>query len=235
MRPEVIVHQLTAIGAVDLRHMERDFAPANVCGPRGSCCATAGSTGRAPRSCPASPPWSLTTAAFGESGGEARQNPDRVALWGNSLGGAHIVSVAADDPRSSPWSPRFPSTASLDGSRVARPLPPFASSGPSSGRQRHDTVEERGRASRAPPDDALPARVGCSPTTGTPARVRCGAGPGDAGPQRPGARPGRPSRHATDLPGDALRLLHRSCHPDRALADQLDFLYQHLQASPKVA
>jgi hypothetical protein len=151
---------------------------------------------------------------------------------GDSLGGAHIVSVAADDPRSSPWSPRFPSTASLDGSRVARPLPPFASSGPSSGRQRHDTVEERGRASRAPPDDALPARVGCSPTTGTPARVRCGAGPGDAGPQRPGARPGRLSRHATGLPGDfytdpAIR--------DRALADQLDFLDQHLQASPKVA
>ncbi len=28
-RPEVIVHQLTAIGAVDPRHMERDFAPTN--------------------------------------------------------------------------------------------------------------------------------------------------------------------------------------------------------------
>jgi nucleoside-diphosphate-sugar epimerase len=28
-RPEVIVHQLTAIGAVDLRHMDRDFAPTN--------------------------------------------------------------------------------------------------------------------------------------------------------------------------------------------------------------
>jgi nucleoside-diphosphate-sugar epimerase len=28
-RPEVIVHQLTAIGAVDMRHMERDFAPTN--------------------------------------------------------------------------------------------------------------------------------------------------------------------------------------------------------------
>lgn len=60
---------------------------------------------------------------FGESGGEPRQvvdlpgqhedlraaiawvrrredlDPDRVALWGNSLGGAHVVSVAADDPR----------------------------------------------------------------------------------------------------------------------------------------
>ncbi len=28
-RPEVIVHQLTAIGPVDMRHMERDFAPTN--------------------------------------------------------------------------------------------------------------------------------------------------------------------------------------------------------------
>jgi nucleoside-diphosphate-sugar epimerase len=28
-RPDVIVHQLTAIGAVDTRHMERDFAPTN--------------------------------------------------------------------------------------------------------------------------------------------------------------------------------------------------------------
>jgi uncharacterized protein len=60
---------------------------------------------------------------FGESGGQPRQvvdlpsqhqdlraaiawvrgreelDPDRVALWGNSLGGAHVVSVAADDPR----------------------------------------------------------------------------------------------------------------------------------------
>jgi alpha-beta hydrolase superfamily lysophospholipase len=60
---------------------------------------------------------------FGESGGEPRQlveiagqqediraavafvrsraeiDPDRVALWGNSLGGGHVVAVAADDPR----------------------------------------------------------------------------------------------------------------------------------------
>ena len=28
-RPDVIVHQLTAIGAVDMRHFERDFAPTN--------------------------------------------------------------------------------------------------------------------------------------------------------------------------------------------------------------
>src|SRR5919199_1169936 len=28
-RPEVIVHQLTAIGAVDMRHLDRDFAPTN--------------------------------------------------------------------------------------------------------------------------------------------------------------------------------------------------------------
>jgi uncharacterized protein len=61
--------------------------------------------------------------SFGESGGQPRQvvdipgqqediraavawvrgrndlDPDRVALWGNSLGGAHVISVAADDPR----------------------------------------------------------------------------------------------------------------------------------------
>jgi uncharacterized protein len=60
---------------------------------------------------------------FGESGGQPRQvvdlrgqhedlraaiawvrgredlDPDRVALWGNSLGGAHVISVAAADPR----------------------------------------------------------------------------------------------------------------------------------------
>ncbi|MBG0831522.1 alpha/beta fold hydrolase [Planomonospora sp. ID67723] len=60
---------------------------------------------------------------FGESGGEPRQvpdidgqlvdvraavafaraheriDPDRVMLWGNSLGGAHAITVAADDPR----------------------------------------------------------------------------------------------------------------------------------------
>jgi dienelactone hydrolase len=59
---------------------------------------------------------------FGESGGHPRQvvdipnqhediraaiawirahgdvDPERVALWGNSLGGAHVISVAADDP-----------------------------------------------------------------------------------------------------------------------------------------
>jgi dienelactone hydrolase len=59
---------------------------------------------------------------IGESGGQPRQvvdlpgqhhdlraaiawvrsrselDPDRVALWGNSLGGAHVISVAADDP-----------------------------------------------------------------------------------------------------------------------------------------
>src|ERR671917_658524 len=28
-RPEVIVHQLTAIGAVDMRHFDSDFAPTN--------------------------------------------------------------------------------------------------------------------------------------------------------------------------------------------------------------
>jgi uncharacterized protein len=60
---------------------------------------------------------------FGESGGEPRQvvsvrgqledwraairfarglegvDPDRIALWGSSLGGGHVVSVAAEDPR----------------------------------------------------------------------------------------------------------------------------------------
>ncbi|MBB5084088.1 alpha/beta hydrolase [Nonomuraea endophytica] len=60
--------------------------------------------------------------SFGESGGEPRQlasiegqhddlraavafarghervDPGQIALWGNSLGGAHVVSVAADDP-----------------------------------------------------------------------------------------------------------------------------------------
>ena len=61
--------------------------------------------------------------SFGESGGQPRQvvdlpsqhqdlraaiawargredlDPDRVALWGNSLGGAHVISVTAHDPR----------------------------------------------------------------------------------------------------------------------------------------
>ena len=34
-KPEVIVHQLTAIGAIDLRHFDRDFARPTGCGPRG--------------------------------------------------------------------------------------------------------------------------------------------------------------------------------------------------------
>ena len=61
--------------------------------------------------------------SFGESGGEPRQvvnvkgqledwraaihfvrsiegvDPERVALWGSSLGGGHVVAVAAEDPR----------------------------------------------------------------------------------------------------------------------------------------
>lgn len=61
--------------------------------------------------------------SFGESGGEPRQvihiqdqladihaaiayarslpgiDPDRIALWGSSLGGGHVVTAAADDPR----------------------------------------------------------------------------------------------------------------------------------------
>jgi uncharacterized protein len=60
---------------------------------------------------------------FGESGGQPRQlvsiedqledrraairfarslegvDPERIALWGSSLGGGHVISVAADDPR----------------------------------------------------------------------------------------------------------------------------------------
>ncbi|WP_312898308.1 alpha/beta hydrolase [Actinomadura kijaniata] len=31
--------------------------------------------------------------------GHGRIDPDRVLLWGNSLGGAHAINVAADDPR----------------------------------------------------------------------------------------------------------------------------------------
>ncbi|MBB6551837.1 alpha/beta hydrolase [Nonomuraea rubra] len=31
--------------------------------------------------------------------GHERVDPDRVLLWGNSLGGAHVITVAADDPR----------------------------------------------------------------------------------------------------------------------------------------
>jgi dienelactone hydrolase len=62
-------------------------------------------------------------SGFGESGGRWRQtvdiaaqqddiraavafarahdsiDPDRIALWGNSLGGGHVITVAADDPR----------------------------------------------------------------------------------------------------------------------------------------
>ena len=35
-RPEVIVHQLTAIGAVDMRHFDRDFAQTNRKAPIGT-------------------------------------------------------------------------------------------------------------------------------------------------------------------------------------------------------
>nr|BFE79304.1 hypothetical protein GCM10020093_019050 [Planobispora longispora] len=38
-------------------------------------------------------------AAVAFARGHERVDPDRVLLWGNSLGGAHVVTVAADDPR----------------------------------------------------------------------------------------------------------------------------------------
>jgi pimeloyl-ACP methyl ester carboxylesterase len=77
---------------------------------------------------------------FGESGGAPRQvvdlpsqhedlravvawvrgrddlDADRVALWGTSLGGAHVISVAADDPRIVAVVAQIPSTASPGGS-----------------------------------------------------------------------------------------------------------------------
>jgi uncharacterized protein len=77
---------------------------------------------------------------FGESGGAPRQvvdlpsqhedlcaavawvrgrddlDADRVALWGTSLGGAHVISVAADDPRIVAVWLRSPSPASPGGS-----------------------------------------------------------------------------------------------------------------------
>jgi fermentation-respiration switch protein FrsA (DUF1100 family) len=37
-------------------------------------------------------------AAIAWARGRHDLDPDRVALWGNSLGGAHVISVAADDP-----------------------------------------------------------------------------------------------------------------------------------------
>jgi hypothetical protein len=230
----VIVHQLTAIGAVDLRHMERDFAPANVCGPRGSCCATAGSTGRAPRSCPASPPWSLTTAAFGESGGEARQNPDRVALWG-------ILWAARTSSRSRPTThdrrrgrpdslQRLPSTGrgSLDRCRPS-PLRGHRLGGNVTTVWKNEVAPRRllQMMRYRPALDAARLQAPCSCAL----RSRTGRRRSTA----PGRSPRPPVAARYGSTRDALRLLHRSCHPDRALADQLDFLYQHLQASPKVA
>ena len=46
-RPEVIVHQLTAIGALDMRHFDRDFALPTDCGPRARtiCCRRSGPSG----------------------------------------------------------------------------------------------------------------------------------------------------------------------------------------------
>ncbi len=77
---------------------------------------------------------------FGESGGEPRQvvdlpsqhediraavawvrgrddlDPDRGALWGNSWAGRMSSRSRPTTPGSSPWWPRFPSTASPGGS-----------------------------------------------------------------------------------------------------------------------
>ncbi|MEU5884125.1 alpha/beta fold hydrolase [Spirillospora sp. NPDC047279] len=38
-------------------------------------------------------------AAVAFARGHGRIDPDRILLWGNSLGGAHVINVAADDPR----------------------------------------------------------------------------------------------------------------------------------------
>jgi alpha/beta superfamily hydrolase len=77
---------------------------------------------------------------FGESEGEPRQlveiagqqtdirsaveyvrsrpeiDPDRIALWGNSLGGGHVIAVAAEDPRIGAVIAQIPTTASRPGS-----------------------------------------------------------------------------------------------------------------------
>jgi alpha-beta hydrolase superfamily lysophospholipase len=81
---------------------------------------------------------------FGASGGEPRQvvdiegqledfcaavafarkcggiDPARIALWGNSLGGGHVIVVAARDPRIAASSRRFRSTAFRRAWRDAR-------------------------------------------------------------------------------------------------------------------
>ena len=39
------------------------------------------------------------TAAIRCAHNHAGINPERIALWGTSLGGGHVIAVAADDPR----------------------------------------------------------------------------------------------------------------------------------------
>jgi hypothetical protein len=152
--------------------------------------------------------------SFGESGGQPRQlvdlerqrqdiraavawarsdpriDPDRIALWGNSLGGAHVVTVAADDP----------------GIRAVVAQIPFNGFPPKTNRSTRETL----RLLAAILWDGLRGRLGLSPAyikmIGTPGEVA--ATTTDAG-----------QRHLALLSGGGADTLWRNEIAPRALLD----------------
>jgi uncharacterized protein len=186
---------------------------------------------------------------FGESGGEPRQvvdlpgqredlraaitwvrgredlDPGRVALWGNSLGGAHVISVAADDPRIVAVVAQIPFNGfpgRVEGRSTGAALRLF-------GAIVWDSV--KGRLHLEPfyiPMVAKPGELAVTATQEADRHIQTL----DPGRHRPGARRRCPSRGAAGLSSDALRLLHRPCHSGRGTGRPARVPPKHLQASP---
>ncbi|MGW3350812.1 alpha/beta hydrolase [Nonomuraea rubra] len=125
-----------------------------------------------------------TAVAFAR--GHERVDPGKVLLWGNSLGGAHVITVAADDPR----------------------ITAVVSQIPFNGFPKKVEGRSTGETLRAP-DDALPPRRIRGPPDLPPAGLRCRRGPGDTVGEHPGAGRARPARRTARLPRHPLHLLHR--------------------------
>jgi alpha-beta hydrolase superfamily lysophospholipase len=236
---------------------------------------------------------------FGKSGGEPRQvvdlpsqhqdlraaiawargrddlDPGRVALWGNSLGGAHVISVAADDPRIVAVVAQIPFNGfprRVEGRSTGAALRLF-------GAMVWDSV--KGRLHLEPfyiPMVAKPGELAVAATQEADRHIQTLTGDNAATRWRNEVAPRgllqmlryRPALDAARLqapmlvcaaeqdreaPVDSARALAIAAprgvlrvYPgthfdfytdpairDRALADQLGFLYEHLHASPRVA
>jgi len=185
----------------------------------------------------------LDHRGFGESGGQPRQavdlptqhedlraaiawvrghhdrDPGRVALWGNSLGGVHVISVAADDPGIAAVVAQIP----FNGFPRVRDRSAAASL----------------RLLVAMLWDALRGKLGLSP-----AYIPMIGRPGQVAVVSTTETPEAMTRELADrAPHGTLRRYSgtqfdfysdRSVS-DRALADQLGFLHEHLHISPRAA